>query len=359
MTSQTNPWLRAGYLLASGILAGSAFSLPSSANDGFGGLTATGLQFGQTDKVAMLSEDLQIGAERISVDYVFENQSGEDVTGEVIFPLPPISLVGVWEGMFNLPAEPWPDNLVDFTALVDGQPVEVSIDRIAVLEEQWEEEPAPASFYESPGEDITARLKELGIPVSTDREAVKGALLALSARDRATLATEGLAEFFESGLEGEDEVWPAWSILIRYHWKQTFPAGSQLTIRHEYANHPPGGIFVWHETGDEYQDLLAARYCIDPAKSAVISKALTSTEGDEYGAVGAAYYTSYVLRTANSWAGPIGTFRLTVDKGAPDNILATCIDGLEEISPGKYRFEAVSYSPDRDIDIVTITPGFQ
>lgn len=357
MKRRTDHPYPAGPALAGAALALLALSAPALANDGFGGLSATGLQFGQTDKVAMLSEDLQIGPERISVEYVFENQSDADVSGEVIFPLPPISLAGVWEGMFNLPEDPWPENLVGFTALVEGQKVAVAIDRIAVLEPQWEEEPSPASFYESPGEDVTARLTELGIPLSTDPVAVKAALMALSARDRATLSAEGLAEFFDSGLAGESEVWPAWSILIRYHWSQTFPAGRRMTIRHDYANHPPGGIFVWHEAGDEYQDLLAARYCINPEQSKAISQALASPEGDEYGAVGSAVYTSYVLRTANSWAGPIGHFRLTVDKGDAGNLLASCIDGLKQIGPGKYLFEAEDYSPDRDIEMVTISPA--
>ena len=61
-------------------------ALPALANDGFGGLSATGLTFGQTDAVAMEEEKLFIGIDKITVDYVFRNTTDKDVTGEVIFP---------------------------------------------------------------------------------------------------------------------------------------------------------------------------------------------------------------------------------------------------------------------------------
>ena len=45
---------------AAALLAGAA-----SANDGFAGITAAGLEFGKTDAVAMVSEDLRIGIDQI------------------------------------------------------------------------------------------------------------------------------------------------------------------------------------------------------------------------------------------------------------------------------------------------------
>ena len=63
---------------------------PALANDGFGGLAATGLTFGQTDAVAMEEEDLFIGIDRIASTMSFATLTSSDVTGEVIFPLPPI-----------------------------------------------------------------------------------------------------------------------------------------------------------------------------------------------------------------------------------------------------------------------------
>lgn len=58
--------------------------LPVLANDGWGGLDATGLQFGQTEAVEMAEEELYISPTEIRVDYLFRNRTDQDVTGEVI-----------------------------------------------------------------------------------------------------------------------------------------------------------------------------------------------------------------------------------------------------------------------------------
>ena len=89
-----------------------ALALPAAANDGFGGLSATGLTFGQTDAVAMLEEDLFIGIDRISVEYLFRNTTAADVTGEVIFPLPPVAVWSGYEAMMNLPEDLSREDLV-------------------------------------------------------------------------------------------------------------------------------------------------------------------------------------------------------------------------------------------------------
>lgn len=122
---------------------------PAFANDGFGGLAATGLTFGQTDAVAMEEERLFIGIDKVTVDYVFRNTTDQDVTGEVIFPLPPVSVWAGYEGMMNLPEDLSQPDLVGFTAMVDGQPVAVTIDRIAVVQEN-RESATLAEQYDTP-----------------------------------------------------------------------------------------------------------------------------------------------------------------------------------------------------------------
>jgi hypothetical protein len=145
-----------------------ALTLPAHANDGFGGLSATGLTFGQTDAVAMVEEDLYISLDRISVDYVFRNTTAQDVTGEVIFPLPPVFVWSGWYGMMNLPEDLSSPDLVNFTVTVDGRPITPAIDRIAVIEEPWDEARPPSAQYDTPGRDITADLERHGIPITLD-----------------------------------------------------------------------------------------------------------------------------------------------------------------------------------------------
>ena len=70
-------------------------------------------------------------------------------------------------------------DLVDFTATVEGQPVEVTIDRIAVVEDGWDQPNPPSKQYDNPGRDVTADLERLGIPLTLDYMTVREVLLTL------------------------------------------------------------------------------------------------------------------------------------------------------------------------------------
>jgi len=335
-----------------------ALATPALANDGFGGLSATGLTFGQTDAVAMEEESLFIGIDRIAVDYTFRNTTDQDVTGEVIFPLPP---VGVWSGydsMMNLPEDLSQEDLVGFTATVDGKPVQVTIDRIAVVEEGFDEENPPSKQYDNPGRDVTADLERLGIPLTLDVMAVRELLLSLPEDKRNELAALGLAEFYEGDAANgvPPDVYGYWAIVTRYHWTQDFPAGKVVKISHSYTNRPPGGLFSWSDPPEEYQAYLTEQYCIDAGTSKAIARALKNPEGDEFGNYGTAYNIAYVLRTANSWAGPIGKFTLTLDKGDPKNVISLCADGVKKTGPTTFVVEKTNYSPDRDLEVLVVQP---
>lgn len=324
---------------------------PTFANDGFGGIAATGLHFAQTEAIAMETEDLFIGLDRIRVAYTFRNLTDQDVTGEVIFPLPPIPLQALVNSDFNLPEDR--ANLVAFTATVAGQPVTPQIDRIAVIEPPWDANRPLSDQYDTPGQDVTATLARLGIPLTIDARALSPLLLSLPDSAKAELQTAGLAEFYDGDAANgfPAEAWPLWSIILRYHWTQTFPAGETLTVSHEYENRPPGGLFGWtHPPQNDWEQEYQTRYCIDDGTSRAIAKRLGP---DGYGI---AYNLAYVLRTANSWAGPIGQFRLTLDKGAAQNVISLCASSVTKTGPTTFVIEKQNYMPDRDLEVLIVTP---
>jgi hypothetical protein len=324
---------------------------PTFANDGFGGIAATGLHFAQTEAIAMETEDLFIGLDRIRVAYTFRNLTDQDVTGEVIFPLPPIPLQALVNSDFNLPEDR--ANLVAFTATVAGQPLTPQIDRIAVIEPPWDAARPLSNQYDTPGQDVTATLARLGIPLTIDARALSPLLLSLPDGAKAELQTAGLAEFYEGDAANgfPAEAWPLWSIILRHHWTQTFPAGETLTVSHEYENRPPGGLFGWtHPPQNDWEQEYQTRYCIDDGTSRAIAKRLGP---DGYGI---AYNLAYVLRTANSWAGPIGQFRLTLDKGAAQNVISLCASGVTKTGPTTFVIEKQNYTPDRDLEVLIVTP---
>lgn len=331
---------------------------PLHANDGFGGLSATGLTFDQTDAVAMEEERLFISIDTVAVDYVFRNLTDKDVTGEVIFPLPPVAVWSGYEAMMNLPEDLTNPDLVGFTVTVDGQPVQVTIDRIAVLEEGFDEPNPPSKLYDNPGRDVTADLERLGIPLSLDYMAVREVLLSFPKDKRDEVASLGLGEYYDGDAANSipPDVWGAWSIVTRYHWTQTFPAGKTLTVSHNYANRPPGGLFYWSDPPEEYQTYLKDAYCIDDGTSKALAKALKNPQGDDFGNYGTSWNISYILRTANSWAGPIGKFTLTLDKGDPKNVISLCADGVRKTGPTTFVIEKTNYSPDRDLEVLIVQP---
>jgi hypothetical protein len=63
-----------------------------------------------------------------------------------------------------------------------------------------------------------------------------------------------------------------------------------------------------------------------------------------------------VLRTANSWAGPIGKFRLTLDKGAAENVISLCADGLKKTGPTTFVMEKANFTPTSDLEILLAKP---
>ena len=328
---------------------------PVAANDGFGGLSATGLHFAQTDAIAMEREDLFIGLDRVAVDYTFRNLTDTDVTGEMIFPLPPIPLQALMNSDWNLPDDD-ADNLVNFTVTVGGQPVRPRVDRIAVIEPPWQEDRPLSDQYDTPGQDVTEDLARFGIPLTLEIGQLGPLLLALSPQDQAELTSLGLAEFYEGDAANNmpPEAWPLWSIVLRYHWTQTFPAGAALEVSHAYDNRPSGSLFGWtHPPQGEWEQEYQDRYCIDDGTSRAIAKRLNT--GGEAG-YGTAYNIAYVLRTANSWAGPIGQFRLTLDKGAVENVISLCVTEIQKTGPTTFVVERTDYTPDRDLEILIVAP---
>lgn len=353
---------------AAALLAGSALG-----NDGFAGVTATGLQFEKTDAVAMQSEDLFIGLDEIRVAYVFKNVSDADVTGVVAFPMPIVAIGTLIHSNFRFTAAKMDaENPLGFTATVDGQPVALTTERRAYRPKA--EEPAadpdapyvslPASAeYDEPGEDITDYLTSLGIPITFDTVKIAAALDKLPEDKKKELAARQLAELDPTPDTPPELRWNiGWSIGIRHYWTQTFPKGAEVKITHRYQAAPSGGLFYWYDwtkpTKDWTEDPNGddkKRYCIDDATGAAIKQVLPPVPDSPSTWGGTTFNIDYVLTTANTWKGPIGTFKLTLDKGAPENVLSVCMDGLQKTGPTTFVVEKTNYAPTKDLEVLVVT----
>lgn len=167
------------------------------------------------------------------------------------------------------------------------------------------------------------------------------------------LATPGLAN---DGF-GDGYAFPNWSIVLRYHWTQTFPAGQVTRISHACEIRSGGGLFGWSHPPEDCMQSTVDRYCIDDGTSRALVKVLAQqpTDGEPY-SMGLSWNIAYDLRTANSWDGPIGRFRLTIDKKDAGTIVSLCADGITKTGPTTCVMERADYVPARDLHVLIATP---
>ncbi|MCG5247733.1 DUF4424 family protein [Methylorubrum extorquens] len=73
-----------------------------------------------------------------------------------------------------------------------------------------------------------------------------------------------------------------------------------------------------------------------------------------------AFEVSYIVTTARNWAGCIGRFALTVDKGRADSLVSFCWQGVRKTGPTTFAWEARDYVPDSDLRVLLVSndPAF-
>ena len=62
-----------------------------------------------------------------------------------------------------------------------------------------------------------------------------------------------------------------------------------------------------------------------------------------------------MLKTGANWAGPIGQFRMVVDKQYPDNLISFCGDGVKKTGPTTFEITAKDVTPQQDLSILILT----
>jgi hypothetical protein len=307
-----------------------AFGMNAGANDSTATLGAGGLVLAETDRIALAEEDLYVSPTEVRVRYLFRNVTGEDVRTVVAFPLPRIDLAELSEVPVDRPGDD-PVNFVDFTVTVDGKSLRPAVQTRALYA----------------GVDISEFLAARRLKLSFFDADFFPALLALDAAGRKEMMDRGYAEYDEY-----DNVYPRWVVETMLHWEQAFPANAAVTVEHSYK--PIVGQFLVSRYSLEQDEL--APFCLDEGTLRAVRKRIRerSTTADEEGLVHARN-VDYILTTANNWRGPIGKFRLTLDKGAPDRLLSLCYDGsISKVDATTFVVEAADYVPKSDLRVLIL-----
>ena len=276
-------------------------------NDGSGAAVPSGgLQLRREARISMEKERLTIGMERVAVEYEFRNTTGQDITTEVLFPLPAEHL--------NFSPRPLP--ILGWHVWVEGKELPYETEVRATNRD---------------GVDQTDLLRRLSIDIASyghfDQQAdgkITDDTGKLPKARKAELTRAGLAELTPTPVN-ESVLWPTWTVFKTYHWRQTFPAHKILHVRHEYA--PASGLMYLST-----RDLLKGASfdsCVDPGLRKLLIEAAPKNRGFTEGEIDT-LWVDYILTTANTWKTPIKDFELVIEKSAPEDQVSFCWDGKVE-----------------------------
>ena len=325
-------------LLASTALCGAVL-----ANDTMSTLGAGGLVFLTTEDVKMASEDLYVSPDQIRVKYEFTNSTDKDVEALVAFPLPDIT--GSPEFMVSVPTENT-RNIFGFETLFEGKPVDAELHQYAFATNL----------------DYTSYLLDLGIPLTPFGDATIQAIDALSEDQKLALFRRGLVVplEFDSGQGWQKEYYPVWTLKSTYSWEAVFPANETVDVEHSYKPSVGGTVAVTF-LSPPYEDYDPAteykkKYCTDDAFVNAVKKTLPNPD-EPYGAPYTESWLSYIWSTGGNWQGSISKFKLTIDKGRPENLVSFCWNGeVKKTSPTTFEMEATDWWPPygRELEVLIL-----
>ncbi len=280
-----------------------------------------GLVFTKTDTISIASEDLYISIDEIRVSYIYQSKAKKDQNVTISFPMPEVPLDDGpdTEDAFMNDKIPDARNYMNFKVAVDGKPVQSRMVERALFN----------------GKDITERLKKDGVPLLLTGKDRQEMLSKVSENAKAALVKEELL----SKSDSNGFYMTNWSYQVLFEWEQAFkPGPTKVEISYRPITGDGSDFGDYFETGEGLK-----KYCADPAFRAALKKRRGSMDPAWIG---------YVVKTAKYWSGPIGKFRLVVDKGRPNHLAAFCPANAKKISDTQFEWTATNFVPSKDIDVV-------
>lgn len=296
-------------------------SATACANDSTARVGVGGLELTKTDNISMVSERLEISTAQIRVTYRFRNTSDKDITTTVAFPMPAYDAMGILGSDGN--ASP----LESFRSYVDGRPVAISKQRA----------------YFIGNADVTDKLRKIGLSdaqIFDPRFACTELGPGGEANPGCDLAQDKLAALYKQGLSSGE-------IHETAYWQQTFPAGKEIEVVHEYKPYVGHGANnMLRLTDYPSAKRRFAEVCLDEGTYKVLMRGTDEpTEGDE--SVPVHYLdVEYILGTGRNWKGPIHDFRLVLRKRSPRDVVSLCFPGkATKTSPTTLEFSRSDFVP--------------
>ena len=268
-------------------------------------------------RIVMAKEVLRISEKKIVVDYDFRNDTDQDVTTEVAFPIPP------YTNEIDGP-EASEQSFSDFQLEVGGKPVPFmteakatlnSMDVTALLLADYIDIPTFGHFVDT----VNSKHEEVMDSPDFSR---------LPQTTRGQLVKAGIFEL-DPAPEGQ------WTVHLQYHWTQTFPAHSTVHIRHEYS--PVAGFtlvtqatveealaqftHIQSADGNPEEGKLLAGFCVDQPMLSTLARQLQENASQDKAAskrlvteLVFPQWIDFILTSANTWRQPIEDFTLIIER---------------------------------------------
>jgi hypothetical protein len=315
-----------------------AFADDAAASIGAGGLVV----LKREDRITMAREVLTINPNKVKVDYEFRNDTDEDVTTVVAFPIPSYALEAEERSIKE-------QGFDDFRLTIEGQPAHFRVESRARLE----------------GRDVTATLGKYGIDVATfghfdDVHGQAKDIRRLSLPQRSLLIKAGLIS------SDVDSDYANWTVEKKYYWSQNFPAHRTIHISHEYTpvvgyNYVSTDEFRAVKQGASVpaRDVQIDKFTVEELKSVCLDEGLrsnleaASAHGKEgYGHI---MYVDFILTSANTWKQPIVDFTLFVERQAAidqRNVVSFCWPNpVEKVDQGRFKATAANLIPQHELRV--------
>lgn len=334
---------------AAAILALIAILPAARANDSAASSAAGGIQLKREPRISMVKEKLTISTNKITVEYEFINESDQDITTEVAFPIPAYEVTMSAGGIRDFD---------DFRVWVEGTERKYKTQAKAMLKSK----------------DYSTLLLKYGVDIPSlghfeDKEEPLS-------RDFRKLTKPVQEQLIKAGLFDRETQFPTWSVEKTYYWQQTFPAHKVLHVRHEYEpgigfqlvekeqlNAPPvktsskmpsstknGGYPPPDQFAREVQNA-----CIDSRLKNTLLKSIEGRSDPGSSDISMAW-VDYILLTANNWKRPIKNFELIVEKNSredyPTHFVSFCWEGkVERIGQNGFKATATNFVPKTDLHV--------
>lgn len=315
-------------------------SIWAQANDSAVETAVGGLVLRKEHGVSMEKEKLFISPRSVVVEYEFLNTTKASLSSEVAFPIPPFN--------YGYNGTNYNRDFADFKVWINGKPIEIEKEVRAFVH----------------GREVTEDLRRAGITIETfanfnpDNLKAETQITKLKADVREYLvkigalrAETGTTYYVQEKRTGNLETfyWPQWETHLKYHWKQEFPSGIPVYIRHEYTPVCGYDASRLKVVNEHFVDACFNDKIFSGVNDPVTIK--TKKNQEMYPDVGVKW-VSYILTTAKTWKTPIRDFQLIV-QGEEDDIATLCWYGrhIERISKSQLKIHETNFVPNKELKV--------